>query len=86
MRRSCRVRDTVRSKDRSKLKKLNFSPRQPSRGRNQLHDTTCGAVPGFGEPEIVWSNGEDDSPVAPVFFCWLCFCEAPIRAEPFIRV
>ena len=66
VRRSCRTRNTVRSKDRSKLKKLNFSPRRPSRGRNQREDIISGAVPGFGEPEIVWSNGEDDSSVVPV--------------------
>ena len=66
VRRSCRSRNPVRSRDRSKLKKLNFSPRRPSRGRNQRQDIISGAVPGFGDPEIVWSNGEDDSPVVPV--------------------
>ena len=66
VRRPCRVRGAVRSRDRSKLKKLNFSPRRPSRGRNQRHNILCGAVPGFGEQEVTWSNGEDDSPVAPL--------------------
>ena len=65
-RRPARVRAIVRSTDRSTLKKLHSLPRKSSRSRNSRQDLICGAVPGFGEPEVIWSNGEDVSPEARV--------------------
>lgn len=63
VRRSGRVRVAARSTRRSALKKLNFTARQPLRGPSRCKHIISGAVPGFGEPEIIWSNGEDVSPV-----------------------